>query len=87
MERAFVFETAPNYVISYGTRKEDAGRDVGEWYLLGKPGFSDTSGPIDSNEVWHHVALTYNATKGTAAFYFDGQLRDSVQDEPYQNHR
>ncbi len=83
-DRPFVFESAPNYVISYGARFESDGLDVGEWYLLGTPGFSDTSGPIDSNDTWHHVALVYDAVKGSASFYFDGELRDYVFGETYQ---
>lgn len=83
-DRPFVFETAPSNAISYGMRLEDAGLDVGEWYLQGTPGFNDTSGPIDSNEVWHHMALVYDAIRGSAAFYFDGELRDYVQGDPYQ---
>jgi len=85
--RPFVFETAPNYAISYGTRFEvDAGgMDMGEWYLLGQPGDSDVSGPIDPNpQGWHHVALVYNAVKGSMSFYYNGQLRDLVLGTPYE---
>jgi len=84
-DRPFVFESGPNYVISYGMRFEENGLDVGEWYLLGTPEFSDTSGPIDSNDTWHHVALVYDAVKGSASFYFDGELRDYVLGEAYQS--
>lgn len=85
--RPFVFESAPHHVISYGTRFEpDAGgMDMGEWYLLGRPEASDVSGPIDANpQGWHHVALVYNAVKGSMAFYYNGQLRDLVLATPYE---
>lgn len=83
--RPFVFETAPNYVVSYGTRFETGGLDLGEWYLLGTPGFSDTSGPVDPNAAgWHHVALVYDAIAGTGSFYFDGELRDQLVGTPYE---
>jgi len=84
VDRPFVFESAPNYAVSYGTRSEDEGQDIGEWYVRGTPGFSDTSGPIDSNDTWHHMALVYDAVKGNAKFYFDGELRDYVQGDPYE---
>ena len=83
--RPFVFETAPNYVVSYGTRFETGGLDLGEWYLLGTPGFSDTTGPVDPNlSGWHHVALVYDAIAGTGSFYFDGELRDQLTGKPYE---
>jgi len=85
--RPFVFETAPIHTISYGTRFElDAGgMDMGEWYLLGSPEASDVSGPIDPNpQGWHHVALVYNAAKGSMSFYYNGQLRDLVLGTPYE---
>ncbi len=78
VDRPFVLESAPNNAVSYGLRSEDAGMDVGEWYLRGTPGFSDVTGPIDSNEAWHHMALVYDAVEGSAKFYFDGALRDHV---------
>ena len=82
--RPFVFESAPHYVISYGTRFETDGMDMGEWYLLGEPGASDTSGPIDTDpNGWYHVALVYDATKGTMSYYYDGELRDEVVGTPY----
>jgi hypothetical protein len=82
--RPFVFESAPGVAISYGTRFEDDGLDLGEWYLSGSPGTSDTSGPIEAApDGWHHVALVYNAVKGTMSFYYDGALRDLVSGDPY----
>lgn len=84
-DRPFVFETAPNHTLSYGTRFEDEGLDVGEWYILGKPGFSDTTGPVDPDQTgWHHVALVYDAIRGSASFCFDGELRDNMLGDPYQ---
>lgn len=84
-DRPYVLESAPSYTISFGTRFEDDGLDVGEWYLLGTPGFSDTSGPIDQETGnWHHFALVYNAVQGSASFYFDGELRDHVQGDAYE---
>jgi hypothetical protein len=83
--RPFVFETAPNYVISYGTQFEADGMDMGEWYLLGTPGASDTSGPIEAAPAgWYHVALVYNAVKGNMTFYFNGELVDDVAGTPFQ---
>jgi hypothetical protein len=85
--RPFVFETAPGNTISYGTRfeVEAGGMDMGEWYLQGTPGGSDVSGPIDPNpQGWHHVALVYNAVKGSMSFYYNGQLRDLVLGTPYE---
>ncbi len=84
-ERPYVFESGPSHTISFGTRLEADGLDAGEWYFLGNPGFSDTTGPIDPEMTnWHHVALIYNAVQGSASFYFDGQLHDHVEGAPYE---
>jgi hypothetical protein len=84
-QQLFVFESGPETVISYGTRFEKGGLDLGEWSLLGTPGFGDTTGPIDPNPAgWHHVALVYDAMNGAASFYFDGELRDQMTGQPYQ---
>ncbi len=84
-ERPYVFETAPNYAISYGTQIEDGGLDMGQWYFLGTPQGRDLSGPIDEYpQSWYHVALVYDAEQGTMAFYTNGQLRDRVQGVAYQ---
>ena len=57
--------------------------DGGEWYFRGNPGWPDTSGPlITLTDPWHHFALVYNADQGYAEFYFDGELRDHVEDSP-----
>ena len=76
-ERPFVFET-DNYKVSYGCRLSGDKVEIGEWYLLGSPGWSDTSGPVVEVGIWHHVALVYNANDGVAKHYVDGQLRDEV---------
>ena len=84
-DRPYVFETAPNYAISYGTQIEDGGLDTGEWYLLGTPQGRDLSGPIDEDpRSWYHVALVYDAKQGTMAFYYNGELRDRVQGVAYE---
>lgn len=37
-----------------------------------------TTGYVDYDANWHHVALTYNATTGTLTLYYDGHARDSA---------
>ncbi len=79
--RPFVFET-DNYKVSYGCRQSGSSVELGEWYLLGSPGWSDTTGPVVTPGNWHHVALVYDAVSGHAKHYLDGQLRDNVAGTP-----
>ncbi len=57
--RLFVCET-DNYHVSVGNQSSG---EVGEWYLRGSPGWSDTSGPSmnDDPNAWRHFALVYRS--------------------------
>lgn len=41
-------------------------------------GFVLSTGYVDYDSDWHHVALTYNATTGTLTLFYDGALKASV---------
>ncbi len=71
--RNFIWETSPNYTLSFAIRDEGADKRA-QWFYLGTSNQSSVSstGPIATDGQWHHVAMVWNKTANYIKYYHDG---------------
>lgn len=68
--RYFVFESE-NYAVSYGLR-DLSGTDSGQVYTNTSTGTNSVGFAANGNQMWHHIAITYDASTGVTEAYLDG---------------
>ncbi len=74
--RYFVFESE-NYAVSYGLR-DLSGTDSGQFYTNTSTGAPHDEFASGDNQMWHHIAITYDASTGVTNAYLDGDSAGSV---------
>ena len=75
--RPYVYETAPNYSLSFGLR-DDSGVKDAEWFFQGLTPGSDTTGPEITPGEWNHVVMVMDTETGRVQYYHNGELRDDT---------
>jgi hypothetical protein len=75
--RNFVWESNPNYSVSFALNTASGVKDA-EWFYLTQPStsISDNSGPVVAPGTWNHVAMVWNPETQRIKFYHNGELRD-----------
>jgi len=74
--RRYVWSTHPDYSCEYSI---GSGND-GEWYFrtVDLNVYSDNSGPVVTDGLWHHAVTIWDRNANKAYFYHDGIRRDEV---------
>jgi predicted carbohydrate-binding protein with CBM5 and CBM33 domain len=76
--RNFVWETQPNWSLSFGIRDGADGR-YSQWYNQTQTeGSLHGEGPVVDDGLWHHAAVVWNSELGHVKYYHDGQLLEIV---------